>query len=157
MRKLKNYAFKPFLKFFFTIHTYYVIFGVIVAFFLAQNLQTKVLTAQKTLLLECLSPACVNLFLIQVVPSNANLFRVTWIAVLWFVGWSCAPNWPLEECLSTKQSYLILQKINYNFKLTSLIYLQSYLANFFMLLGGAVENSDVHKNYIGKHFPSLIG
>ena len=36
------------------INTYYVILGVICPLFLAQNLRTKVLTAQKSLLLECL-------------------------------------------------------------------------------------------------------
>ena len=36
------------------IHTFYVILGVIFALFLAQNFRTKVLTAQKNLLLECL-------------------------------------------------------------------------------------------------------
>ena len=36
-------------------HTYYVILGVIFALFLAQNFTTEVLTAQKNLLLECLT------------------------------------------------------------------------------------------------------
>ena len=36
------------------IPTYYVILGVILALFLAQNFKIKVLTAQKILLLECL-------------------------------------------------------------------------------------------------------
>ena len=36
-----------FYSFFFMIHTYYVIFGVICALFLAQNFKIKVLTARK--------------------------------------------------------------------------------------------------------------
>ena len=47
VRKLKNYAFQPIF------HTYYVILGVTFALFLAQNFKTKVLTAHKNLLLEC--------------------------------------------------------------------------------------------------------
>ena len=37
MQKLKNYSFKPLLPFFFMIHTYYAIFGLILALFLAQK------------------------------------------------------------------------------------------------------------------------
>ena len=48
MHKLKYHAFK------FICHTYYVILCVILALFLAQILKTKVLTAQKSLILECL-------------------------------------------------------------------------------------------------------
>ena len=40
--------------FFFMFHAYYMIFSDIFALFLAQNFKTKVLTAQKNLLLECL-------------------------------------------------------------------------------------------------------
>ena len=36
------------------IHIYYVSLGVVFALFLAQNFKTKVLTAHKNLLLECL-------------------------------------------------------------------------------------------------------
>ena len=39
--------FNLFYSFFFVTHTYYLIFGVILALFLAQNFKTKVLTAQK--------------------------------------------------------------------------------------------------------------
>ena len=41
------------LNSFFLIHTYYVILGVIFPLFLAQHFRTKVFTAQKNLLLEC--------------------------------------------------------------------------------------------------------
>ena len=51
MRKLKKYMH---VNLFFMIHKYYVILGVIFALFLAQHFRTKVLTAQKNLLLECL-------------------------------------------------------------------------------------------------------
>ena len=48
MRKLRKYALTPlFYSLFFMIHTYYVMFGVIFAFFLGQKLKKKVLTAQK--------------------------------------------------------------------------------------------------------------
>ena len=40
--------------FFYIIHTFHVILGVIFALFLAQNFKTEVLTAQKNLVLECL-------------------------------------------------------------------------------------------------------
>ena len=45
-----------FAVFYFMFHTYQVIFSDIFALFLAQNIKTKVLTAQKKWLLECLLP-----------------------------------------------------------------------------------------------------
>ena len=54
MRKLKIYAFNLLFSFFFMIHIYYVSLGVVFALFLEQNFKTKVLTAHKNLLLECL-------------------------------------------------------------------------------------------------------
>ena len=55
MRKLKIDAFKSFFTIFlFMIHKCYVLFFAIFKFFLAQNLKTKILTAHKNLLLECL-------------------------------------------------------------------------------------------------------
>ena len=53
--------FNPFYIFFFLIHTYYVIFGLVFGLFLAQNFKTKVLTAQKNLLLKCLGLPCLNI------------------------------------------------------------------------------------------------
>ena len=46
--------FNLFYSFVFMFHTYYVIFCDIFALFLAQHFKTKVLTAQKNLLFECL-------------------------------------------------------------------------------------------------------
>ena len=54
MRKPKFMHFSLFYSFCFTIHTYYVIFDGIFALFLAQNLKSKVLIAQKNLLLKCM-------------------------------------------------------------------------------------------------------
>ena len=47
MRKPKIYAFTPLLQFFFMIHTYYVIFGVIFALLRAQNFRTKTFDRSK--------------------------------------------------------------------------------------------------------------
>ena len=55
MRNTKNVCISTsFFSFFFMIHIYYVSLGVVFALFLAQSSKTKVLTAHKNILLECL-------------------------------------------------------------------------------------------------------
>ena len=62
-----------FTGFFIIFHTYYGIFCDFSALFLAQNFKTKILTAQKNLLLECLVTAVIS----DLDPNDSEIAQAT--------------------------------------------------------------------------------
>ena len=96
----KNHGFNLFYRFFFMIHTYYVISGVICALFLGQNFKIKVLTMQKKITFwmseqhQCqdgtagkkIVIVCVWL-LVTTIKNSCKEFEISFLCITSFPTW----------------------------------------------------------------------